>query len=168
MGSDMEIGAFVDACTAKEKQWFPEQHLKSRGGFINWGDPAARQQKDTGSTQTVLQEKGWPLNWKIATIDDGLMVLRINFPKVVDGEPLLQIDTEGCPILVAALRGGYHRDVKPPFKPVKDGFYDHPVDDYRYGVVGLYGLVDQTRIIEGLPKTLEYNPMNDPFARGPR
>lgn len=164
LGSDMEIGAFIDACTAKEKQWFPEQHLKSRGGFINYGDPAARQQKDTGSTLTAMNEKGWQLNYQISTIDDGLMVLRTNFPKIADGEPLLQIDSEHCPILCAALRGGYHRDVKPPFKPVKDGFYDHPVDGYRYGVVGLYGLVDRRKMMEGLPKSLEYDRTQDPHA----
>lgn len=165
MGSDMEIGTFIDACTVKEKQWFPEQHLKGKGGFINYGDPAARQQKDTGSTLAVLQERGWPLNYKIMTIDDGLQSIRINMNKVVDGEPLLQIDSDGCPILCAALRGGYHRDEKTGHKPVKDGYYDHAVDDYRYGVVGLYGLVDVAKRLESLPKTFEYNSQFDPHGR---
>ncbi len=164
MGSDMEIENFIDACTAKEKQWFPEQHLKGKGGFINYGDPAARQKKDTGSTLQVLQARGWHLNYKITSIEEGLQSIRINMNKVVDGEPQLQIDSEGCPILCAALRGGYHRDEKTGHKPVKDGFYDHPVDDYRYGIVGLFGVVDAAKMMEGLPRSLEYNPSMDPHA----
>lgn len=165
MGSDMEIGTFIDTCTAKERQWFPEQHLKGRGGFINYGDPAARQQKDTGSTLQVLTERGWNLLYKITTIDDGIQSVRINMNKTVDGEPLLQIDSEHCPILCAALRGGYHRDEKTGHRPVKDGFYDHAVDDYRYGITNLYGLVDSTAIVANLPRSLEYNPEHDPHGR---
>lgn len=165
MGSDMEITTFIDACIMKEKMWFPEQHLRGKGKFQNWGDPAARQQKDTGSTLTILQDRGWDLRYKIAGVEEGLQSIRINMNKVVEGEPLLQFDSDGVPILIQALRGGYARDEKTGHKPVKDGFYDHPVDGYRYGHVGVYGLAEAMTRIESLPKSLEYNPSHDPYGR---
>ncbi len=157
MGSDIEIEPFIDQCLAKEKAWFPEH----KGGYVNYGDPAARQKKDTGSTLTVLLSKGWSLNYKITTIEEGLQAIRVNMNKTVDGQPLLQIDSEHCPILCNALRGGYHRD-DTGHKPVKDGFYDHPVDDYRYGIVGLFGIIEGKTLMKNMPQTLEYSPDNDP------
>lgn len=165
MGSDLEIEPFIQQCEAREKQWFPQQHLKGKGGFLNYGDPAARQHKDTGSTLTVLASRGWHLQYKITSIEEGLQSIRVNLGKTVDAEPLLQIDSEGAPVLCAALRGGYHRDEKTGHKPVKDGFYDHPVDGYRYGIVGLFGVVDAVKMMEGMPRTLEYNPQLDPYGR---
>jgi hypothetical protein len=160
MGTDMEIEPFIEACIAKEKQWFPDH----KGGYQNYGDPAARQKKDTGSTLAVLGSRGWPLLYKITTIEEGLQAIRINLPKTVDGEPLLQVDSEGCPILCAALRGGYHRDDTGQ-KPVKDGFYDHPVDGYRYKIVGLFGVVSKKAMTAGMPRTLEYDRSKDTYPR---
>ncbi len=156
LGTDIEIDSFIEACLAKEKQWFPDH----RGDYINHGDPAARQKKDTGSTLVILGSKGWKLNYRITTIDDGLQVIRTRLRDTVDGEPLLQIDSEECPVLAGAMRGGYHRDDDGQ-KPVKDGYYDHAADGYRYGIVGLFGIVDNKKLTLGLPKSLEYNKTTD-------
>jgi len=131
LGKDIEIGPFCDLIHAKEKLWFPDH----KGGFQDFGDPAARQKKDTGSTLTVLGQHGIQLRYKITTIEEGLQSMRVNMDKLVDGEPLFQYDRLNVPIIINALRGGYHRDDHG--KPVKDGYYDHPVDANRYGIVNL-------------------------------
>lgn len=157
MGTDIEIGPFIEQCRAKEKQWFPDH----KGGYIDWGDPAARQKKDTGSTLAVMIQNGITLQYQIKTIDEGLQAVRVNFGKMVEGEPLMQIDKDLCPILCNTWRGGYHRD-DTGHKPVKDGFYDHPADTYRYGVTGTLGVIDGKVLMKDMPKTLEYNRQNDP------
>lgn len=165
LGTDVEIEPFIKECEAKEKQWFPEH----KGGYTNIGDPAAKQKKDTGSTLSVLLANGWKLNFKEGqTIEVGLQAIRVNMDKMVDGEPLLQVDKDNCPILVTGLRGGYHRD-ETGHKPVKDGFYDHSMDEYRYGIVWLFGVVDTVKLMKNMPTSLEYNARNDPFFnRGSR
>jgi hypothetical protein len=155
MGENQEIKDFLTFLAPKQNLWFP-RHRE----FVDYGDPAARQKKDTGSTLQVLNEAGIILQYRTGlTIEDGLMVLRTNLGKIVDGEPLIQYDKDGCSVLINALRGGYRIDDKG--KPVKDGYFDHPVDADRYGITNVFGVVDRRAMLKNMPATLEYNILQD-------
>ena len=156
MGQDIEIDPFVD-----EIRRIEAQHFKNHKDFRDYGDPAARQKKDTGQTQKRLLDKGIVLQYKTGrTIDDGLQIMRIEMNKMIDGEPALQYDKNGVPILIAALRGGYHVD--DTGKPVKDGYYDHPADTDRYGIDNVTGgSGSASTMLVNMPLSLEYRADQD-------
>jgi len=163
MGENIEIGPFVEQARTREKLWFPDHT-----DYMDYGDPAARQKKDTGSTLTVLADKGIHLRYRVGmTIEAGLQTMRVWMERIIDGEPAIQYDAEGLPILTRALSGGYHMDDSGQ-KPVKDGFFDHPVDADRYGIAGLFHETgkSQAQMLKTFPRSLEYNPHLDTFARG--
>jgi hypothetical protein len=160
IGENEEIEPFVRRVRTMEAKKFP-----GHGKFIDHGDPAARQRKDTGSTLIELQKMGIQLNYQIHTIETGLKVMRLLLERVVEEEPVLQYDREGCPILIRALAGGYHLNEKTN-EPVKDGVYDHPVDADRYGIVDIYGVQELATAMQDMPVTLEYNPMLDTYGSG--
>lgn len=167
MGENIEIGPFVEQARTREKLWFQDHR-----DFIDYGDPAARQKKDTGSTLTVLADKGIALRYRVGmTIEEGLATMRVWFERIIDGEPAIQYDDEGCPILIRALSGGYHydrNDITLEKKPVKDGFYDHPVDADRYGINGIFGPTPKIpeSVVREFPGSLEYDVKQDTYARG--
>ncbi len=144
--SKIEARPFAERCVAISRAEFP-----SVSGFIDYGDPAARQHKDTGSTLVHLAQAGVSLRYVISTIESGLKVVRSKFSALIEGEPAVQIDRR-CVILIEALKGGYHLDDKGE-KPVKDGIYDHPADALRYGFINLWG-------VSGLQNPLIYGSMN--------
>jgi hypothetical protein len=116
------------------------------GDLIHWGDPAAKQHKDTGSTLAVLHQNGIMLKFNHGVgIEPGLRAVRHLLGRAVMGEAAFQISKEGCPVLIRTLEKGYrYPDVDEagdPNKPKKDNVYDNPADAFRYGVVGLYGPV---------------------------
>jgi hypothetical protein len=155
---------------------------KTRADF---GDPAAAQRKDTGSTLQVLHNEGINLRYMRSEIAPGIRRIRLMLEQNIRGEPALQVDTRYCPITVRAFQGGYRlEDVKESSRtsdmgllPVKDGTYDHPMDDIRYGVVNLFGVDGrangmhmylkadgQGKVLgpNGFPASLEYNKGLDP------
>lgn len=105
--------------------------------FIDFGDPAARQRKDTGSTLQVLTELGIALRYRVSRIEEGLRLIRTELGRLIEGEPAILFDEEGCPILISAMSGGYRMDDKGK-EPVKDGYYDHSADAFRYGIINLF------------------------------
>lgn len=167
MGENIEIGPFIDQVRTREKLWFPYHE-----DFMDYGDPAARQKKDTGSTLQVLASKGISLRFKVGvSIEEGLATMRVWFERIIDKEPAIQYDADGVPILTRALSGGYHydkNDIAQVKKPVKDGFYDHPVDGDRYGITNLFGVSgkSQQELVKDFPTSLEYTAQADTFSRG--
>jgi hypothetical protein len=123
---------------AERVKSFSAEHFPYQRDFRDYGDPAARQKKDTGSTLVELGKAGITLMYKIVpTVDEGIRAVRTCLTRLVDGEPMLMVDPHECPVLHAALRGGYHLDEKTGTKPVKDDFYDHIADALRYGVTNV-------------------------------
>ena len=133
LGSNMEATAFARACKAITAERFPYAT-----SVLDFGDPAVVQKKDTGSTLGVLAREGITMRYRTAPIERGLNIMRRTMNTMIEGEPAAQWDRRGCPILIQALRGGYALDDKGE-KPVKDGFYDHPVDADRYGFLNVLG-----------------------------
>lgn len=114
---------------------------------IHVGDPAARQHKDTGSTLAVLLKNGIQLHYNVGIgIDAGIRAVRMLLSRTAGaGVPAVQIDKR-CSITIRMFEKGYrypeeteHGDKN---KPKKDGTYDHPADDVRYGIVWMFGALD--------------------------
>ena len=133
MGQDVEAMAF-----AKQVTFDTRHHFAFDPTVQDYGDPAVSQKKDTGQTLAHYREAGIFMQYQHVPFDLSLNMLRRRFNTMVEKAPAIYIDPKGCPILSAALSGGY------AFKqngtePRKDGFYDHLVDCLRYGLYNVLG-----------------------------
>lgn len=133
MGKSIEGGEFVKRVLAQTAEKFPDAE-----NFIDIGDPAVKQQKDTGSMLTILNQAGIQMRTMRTPLDISMDILRKRFESMSEGEPAILID-ERCRILCDALSGGYHLDPN-GLKPIKDNFYDHLVDCLRYGIFYIFGV----------------------------
>lgn len=133
LGENLEARAFARHCKAVTNTKFPQaQHI------VDFGDPAAKQKKDTGSTLEVLNEEGIELVFMDGmTIEEGLRRIRFLLEQLVQGEPQILLSKEGMPLTIRMFQGGYYKH-KTTGRPVKDGFYDHIADALRYGVTNLF------------------------------
>lgn len=162
MGDGIEIGPWIDTIKAQTVRSFPACRT-----VLDFGDPAAKQKKDTGSTLAELLKAGIILRYRVTRIDEGVRLIRMRLDKLVKGKPAIMFDRRGCPVLIQAMRGGYHLDDM-GLKPVKDGVYDHPADAFRYGCVNVFhgagegipvaSLVDAS---DNIPDSVEYDPHED-------
>lgn len=133
LGENQEAKDFVAECLEITNTKFPRAYQ-----IIDIGDPAAKQKKDTGSTLQVLEGAGINLMYLDGmTIEEGLRRMRYLFGQLREGQPMIQVSRSGCPISVRMFQGGYHKH-KSTGRPVKDGFYDHIADAWRYGVTNLF------------------------------
>ena len=153
MGKDVIVGAF-----ARRVKAITAQHYPDAAKVIDIGDIAVKQRKDTGSALGELWREGIRMMYQSQSIDRGLKLLRRLFSEYIDHEPTMQIDRKNCPIFISALAGGYHMD-ETGAEPVKDGFYDHPIDTARYGVVGV--IEPRNLGTEKMPASAEYDPAYD-------
>lgn len=130
-GSMIEGQAFAEDVLAKTADWFPDATR-----FVDYGDPAVAQHKDTGMMLSILNKAGIKLMYQRTSFDLSLNLLRKRFEQLVDGKPAVLID-ESCTTLIDGLTGGYHfkDDGVTPHK----GLYDHLIDALRYGVWNIYG-----------------------------
>lgn len=141
MGTDVEARAFVRECKALTNTRYPHQGRR----ILDFGDPAAVQKKDTGSTLAVLGDEGISLTFIKSTIDEGVRRLRFLLDNRVEGRPAFRIMRRTCPLTTRMLQGGYRMAMQSDGKggpavnrPVKDGFYDHLADALRYGIINLF------------------------------
>lgn len=163
MGTDVEIHPWIQTIKSITTNTFPGAR-----NILDFGDPAAKQKKDTGSTQAELYKAGIILRYKEgARIDPGIRLIRMRLEKVIKGKAAIQFDRRGVPILIAAMRGGYHLD-EMGLKPVKDGYYDHPSDAFRYGCTNVFHGPGEGTPVESLveandfiPDNVEYDGEND-------
>lgn len=153
MGTDIEVTAFARLVKSQTGRHFP-----GADRITDIGDIAVKQRKDTGSALGVLWKEGIQLQFQHQGIDRGMRLLRKQFELLLDGKPAIQIERKTCPILIAALSGGYHFKENGT-EPFKDGYYDHLPDALRYGVVGVLEPKDlQTA---EAPTSVEYDPQQD-------
>lgn len=130
-------------------------------GYIDFGDIAVRQKKDTGSTLAVLARNGIRMQSNSMSIDTSIDECRRFLRQMYDGEPMFQIDVDECPILSEALGGGYRMDKNGEF-PLKDGYYDHPADAWRYGMVGIMrGYSDTSAVFDSVEYREDHPPFHD-------
>jgi hypothetical protein len=134
-------------------EWAPEVLAETRTRFpdavavTDWGDPAANQHKDTGSTIAVLNANGITLHFipnRPGIINDGIRTIRHLLSRQTGGVPVFRIDKR-CTIVIRMLEKGYRypdekeRKGRRADEPLKDGYFDHFADALRYGIHGLFG-----------------------------
>lgn len=151
IGSKIEISDFAKLVKAETTRRFPRQHEK----IVDFGDPAVRQKKDTGSTLAELVKEGIQMNYKISLIDHGVRLIRQRLGMLIEKEPALQFDELGCPTVINAFKGGYRMNDQGT-EPKKDGYYEHPMDAYRYGCINLLDGGMSVHEIGSLPTNLGY------------
>lgn len=142
LGENLEAKAFIEHVKAHGNQHYPRAQ-----GFLDFGDPAAKQKKDTGSTLAVLGAANIDLIFLDGmSIEEGLRRIRFLLEQLWGGEPAILIDKSRCPLLTRMFQGGYYKH-KTTGKPVKDGFYDHLADALRYGVTNLFDEVGRPQAL---------------------
>ncbi len=135
MGADIEAKAF-----AEQVRFDTRTHFAFDPPVQDYGDPAVAQKKDTGQTLAHYREAGIFMQYQHVPFDLSLDMMRRRFNTFIEKQPAIQIDAKGCPILSAALSGGYAFKEKGSInEPKKDGFYDHLVDCLRYGLYNILG-----------------------------
>lgn len=156
LGENEEVRAFEHRVQALSNSKYRS------ASFIDFGDPAVDQHKDTGSTLQMLSELGVNVNYIRSDLDEGIRQTRLALERVTHGRMQIQISRD-CPILIRALRGGYRMN-ESGTKPLKDGYYDHLADAFRYGIINIY---DYSGGIKALPQTSNfYNVAGLYSARG--
>jgi hypothetical protein len=89
-------------------------HLPEGCTFKHIGDPAGNIRDTTKQTPSMyIAEKGRDFGWSIF-IEDGIQTFKVRreavagrLTKLVNGEPAVQIDAVGCPLLIEGFGGGY-------------------------------------------------------------
>jgi hypothetical protein len=148
LGHHIEGSKFIEVVKAKTTEWFPGAQ-----NFMDYGDPAVAQKKDTGQMSAMLNNTGITIRYMHTPFDVSMALLRKKFESLIEGEPAIVIDSRYCPILSGGLAGGYHLK-KDGVTPNKDGYYDHLVDALRYGVYNLCGAQANTTI--SIPQSIAY------------
>ena len=129
--------------------------------FMDFGDPAVKQMKDTGQTLMHLRQEGITMFYRDGVkIMEGVDLIRKRLELLIDGEAAIVLDAKNCPVMIDAFKGGYRLD-KTAEKPYKDGFYEHVMDGFRYGVLNTLGGGYTTQQFSNLPSSLEYDPAMD-------
>lgn len=159
LGSEETIDTFAARCKAVQAQRFPGFQAR----ILDYGDPAVRQKKDTGSALAILRDAGINMLWTITSIEHGIKLMRRRFELMIRGEAAIQFHRRYCPVTIDGLRGGYRMQDDPDKGPKKDGFYDHSMDALRYGIVNLFGLGASSSGAYDLPENLGYATSGDPF-----
>lgn len=147
LGHHVEGSKFIETVKAKTMEWFPDAKE-----FMDFGDPAVKQQKDTGSMLSLLNSAGILMRYTYTPFDVSMQVLRKRFESIIDKEPAILLDKR-CAVLKGALAGGYHFK-KDGVTPEKDGYYDHLVDALRYGIWNIFGT--QTTMSSSIPQSIAY------------
>lgn len=131
LGQDEEALPFINRVKGFSNRNFP-----SVTGYLDFGDPAAAQKKDTGSTLSILANNGINLIYVISSIENGVRKVRSLLERITKGEPTLTVSRRNAPLTSRMLQGGYR--FANNGKPLKDGFYDHLADAFRYGVTNIF------------------------------
>lgn len=133
LGHHIEGTKFIETVFAQTAQRFPDA-----AKFVDYGDPAVAQHKDTGSMLSLLNNAGILMRYQRTPFDLSVQLLRKRFEAIIEGDPAVLIDASAR-VLVDGLAGGYHLK-EDGVTPRKDGFFDHLVDALRYGVYNLFGI----------------------------
>jgi hypothetical protein len=154
LGHKMTGDNFIAKVREMTRELYPEASQ-----IRDFGDPAAKQEKDTGSMLTLLSNAGIQLGYQYTPFDTSLSALRVRFTKLLEGGAAITIDPK-CGILIGGLAGGYCFK-KDGITPRKDGYYDHECDALRYGAWNIFGASSvfgfNPFLQEGYPQVQEGN-----------
>lgn len=147
LGHHIEGTKFIETVIAQTAQRFP--HAEK---FVDYGDPAVAQHKDTGSMLALLNNAGILMRYQRTPFDVSISTLRKRFESQIEGEQAVLIDSS-CRVLIDGLAGGYHLK-EDGVTPRKDGFFDHLVDALRYGCWNLFGASVSAMPLDRMPSSL--------------
>lgn len=132
--------------------------------FIDYCDPAGKQRSDKNKRSTVqILEDDFRIRptSRFSWVHDGILIIQGKLNQMTAGEPNLRINKDGCPIIYNGFLGGYARGLATDGKqmtswePIKDGYYEHPMDALRMGAINRFGANSQhsvgNRLIIGNP-----------------
>ena len=149
LGHHIEGTKFIETVIAQTAQRFP--HAEK---FVDYGDPAVAQHKDTGSMLALLNNAGILMRYQRTPFDVSISTLRKRFESQIEGEQAVLIDSS-CRVLIDGLAGGYHLK-EDGVTPRKDGFFDHLVDALRYGVFNIFGVATSNLRPDQMPTSLQF------------
>jgi hypothetical protein len=149
LGHHIEGTKFIETVLAQTAMRFPNAEK-----YVDYGDPAVAQHKDTGSMLALLNNAGILMRYQRTPFDVSIQLLRKKFESQIEGEQAVLIDSS-CRVLVDGLAGGYHLK-EDGVTPRKDGFFDHLVDALRYGVFNIYGVAVSTLRPDQMPTSLQF------------
>lgn len=147
LGHHIEGTKFIETVLAQTNQRFP-----TASAFVDYGDPAVAQHKDTGSMLALLNNAGILMRYQRTPFDLSVQLLRKRFESIIEGDPAVVID-ETCRVLIDGLLGGYHLK-EDGVTPRKDGHFDHLIDALRYGVYNLFGVAVSALRPDQMPSSL--------------
>lgn len=157
LGENEEVLAFEHKVQMKQSSLFRNYPNNS---YLDFGDPAVDQHKDTGKTLDLLNKVGVKVVFIRSELNESIRQVRLGLERIVSGgRPQLLFSRKGCPILIRALRGGYrlnsgkNKEPNRNSQPLKDGFYDHLADAFRYGYINLF---DHAGGLRALPQTSNF------------
>jgi hypothetical protein len=154
LGEGEEATDFARKCKAITASEFPGMKK-----VTDYGDPAVKQRKDTGSTLAEFAKEGIIIHYVTTEFDPQVRLVKRMLGQAIRGAALLQVDRR-CGTLIDGLKGGYRMD-KRGEAPFKDGFYDHLLDALRYGIANVLG---NSRYGGGeLPTSVAYDRRHDPL-----
>lgn len=146
LGSEQKLNAAVEGrpSVVDEVKRITRELCGPGHPVMDYGDPHGADEKDTSVSsieylrihhQIFVQYKRQRIITGLDEIQEKILARATtnpDDPRCETTEPLIVVDPR-CPILRDAFLGGYHRGQDG--LPVKDGYYDHLVDDARYLVV---------------------------------
>lgn len=135
MGHNIFINDFAYQVMQVTSNEFPDAKV------LDYGDPHGNDKSAGGTSKKsaieTLRELGITVFSRNSLVIEGVDALQKKMATTIKGEPAFQINKDNCPILVAGLQGGYTKT--DDGVPIKDGYYEHPQDALRYGIVNTSG-----------------------------
>lgn len=143
-----QIGAkrFAQMCNLIAGEQFPGWKFKT-----GWGDPfrlEAKSDTDEKSWQQFFRAEGFELSPGVRTITDRIEGIRERLTTLIDGQPGLLINRQGCPLAIEALAGGYRWGLDPVAsritgaEPVKD-IFSHTMDAAGHAARKIFPIVQR-------------------------
>ena len=153
LGHHIEGTQFIETVRSQTALRFPNATV-----FVDYGDPAVAQHKDTGSMLALLNNAGVLMRYQRTPFDLSIQLLRKRFETIIEGDPAIVIDST-CRVLIDGLAGGYHLK-EDGVTPRKDGHFDHEIDALRYGVFNLFGVGTSSLRPDQLVPSIAYRKKN--------
>ena len=123
--------------------------------LVHYGDPAGEQESDKSkkSSAQILEDlgikiKSVPSNTNQANYDARKSIIEKKLKTLIDGIPALTInDIPATQIIIEAFEGGWHypeanRDGFVEENPVKEGYYEHPMNGLEYIAVNAFRVIE--------------------------
>lgn len=142
LGEKVYIWDFAPQVIKMSNDFFPGAEFK------DFCDPAGKQKTDKNKRTTVqILEDDYNIRptSRFSWVHDGILIIQGKLKTVTAGEPDIKINKDGCPILHNGFLGGYARGLAQDgtqmtsWEPIKDGYYEHPMDAIRMGAINRYG-----------------------------